>query len=254
MCIASIGYAQDRQSAKKAPAKEQRGSDANPISVKVLPAQDVEADARKREEDNKRDAYWASRVEGEHRIGTATWALFWVTFALAGFTAALWWATYRLMREAKDTSKKQLRAYVFVKPELPINIPKMEEWHTRGMKFLMHNNGQTPAFNLQQLTIIALKEKDIQIKLDAVKMEDGGSSLVLTPGMHSEQMMRATAPIVAEDIAKFRAGTHAVYVWGEAHYKDVFGEHHVTRYAFQIDGEGRESGRTHWCKHGNEST
>lgn len=56
----------------------------------------------------------AGKVQGEHHkpsseesIATATWGLFWVTFALAAFTAFLFGATLILARDARQTSRRQ---------------------------------------------------------------------------------------------------------------------------------------------------
>jgi hypothetical protein len=231
-----------------APAAEERGTDKNPVAVKVLPSPDTEAQAAKQEEYRKEKA-----KEDRWLTNSTVWLAF-VTTALAIFTGFLWRTTYKLVDEGKNTAKRQLRAYVFYRPDLPISIPVLTEWHTTGMKFRVHNNGQTPAYDLRQLTLIGLRERNIGVVLHPIGFEEDGSRFVLNPGMHSEQLMRTTAPLPQVDMDRFRAGTHAIYIWGEARYRDTFGDHQWCRYAFQITGEGTTSGNLHWCRHGNEAS
>ena len=91
---------------KKAPDNEQRGSNNNPITVKILPSPDADTKAAKEEhyrEEKASEDKWLTR--------STVWLAF-VTTPLAVFTALLWIATWRLVKGAEDTAKRQLRAYV----------------------------------------------------------------------------------------------------------------------------------------------
>lgn len=248
---ASTSEAQPKiQSAQtKEPSQaEQRGSDKSPLVVRIIAPQDGEQKTAKEEE------YRKEKAQEDRRLVWATIWLAFVTTALAIFTAFLWLSTKRLVVESKNTAKRQLRAYVFYRPVLPVYIPTLAEWHTVGMRFMIHNNGQTPAYDLRQVTNVGLRPSAIDIELHPVDFDEDGSRFVLNPGMHSEQVMRTDGPISQENIARFRARTHALYVWGEARYKDAFGDPQWCRYAFQISGEGEGSGNIHWCARGNEAS
>src|SRR5208283_6063648 len=75
-----------------------QGTNNNPIVIKIAPS--PSDDAETKHEDN------------ETKTRVATERLFWGTLALAIFTFFLWRSTYKLVKDAKDTSKRDLRAYV----------------------------------------------------------------------------------------------------------------------------------------------
>ncbi len=80
---------------------DQRGSDANPVVIKVVPAPNAEKHAAKQEEIE------GQKARREERLIGATISLAVITLFLAAFTAGLWWATYRLAKEAKESSATQ---------------------------------------------------------------------------------------------------------------------------------------------------
>lgn len=86
---------------KKTPDPEQIGGDKNPLTVKILPAPDAEAKAAQEEQ------YRHEKASEEEWLTNATIWLAIVTTALAGFTALLWWATYKLALDARDTANRQ---------------------------------------------------------------------------------------------------------------------------------------------------
>jgi len=247
-----FGFAQSQEPPKpKAPDQKaktsQRGSEQSPIFVKTpRPSTQAERDYEAYEKHEK--------PENERWTTRATVALAGITLGLAIFTALLWNATRKLVTDAKDTAQRQLRAYVFYRPDLPIHIPNMNELHTTGVKFRIHNSGQTPAYDLRHVTLIGLRERSLSIVLHPVDFPEDGSRVALNPGMHSEQVMKTDLPYPQADIDRFRAGTHAVYIWGEARFRDTFGAPQWVRYAFQITGEGDASGNIQWCRYGNEAS
>ena len=89
-----IGKAGECQDIAKA---EERGTEASPLTIKILPAQDAAEKAAKEEEHRKEKAHEDSL------LASATVWLALVTTALAVFTAFLWNATVKLVREAKRT-------------------------------------------------------------------------------------------------------------------------------------------------------
>ena len=81
-----------------------------PPSIKVeIPGQ-LEVKAETRQADQHKQWY----NEPDAWVAILTGCLVFVTGVLAWFTLKLWRATKKLVRDAKDTSKKELRAYVGV--------------------------------------------------------------------------------------------------------------------------------------------
>ena len=86
---------------KQTPSAEKRGTDEHPFTVQILPSKDAERGAaeEKRHKDEK--------AEEDRKLTTATICLAVLTGILALFTGGLWWATYRLGKDAKATSDRQ---------------------------------------------------------------------------------------------------------------------------------------------------
>ena len=76
---------------------ERTGTEKNPLIIKILPtsSDSTQSGAKHGEE----------KESQETRIANATWGLFWVTFALAAFTALLWLANLRLVKDSTKSAK-----------------------------------------------------------------------------------------------------------------------------------------------------
>lgn len=92
---------QNANSPQGATQAEQRGSDALPVAVKIIASEEAKAEARDEKQHRRESA------AQEKRVADATYALAGVTTVLAIFTGGLFWATYRLAKDARDTSVRQ---------------------------------------------------------------------------------------------------------------------------------------------------
>jgi hypothetical protein len=103
--VSSVAYSEQPQATqlKKASQAEKIGTDNEPFFVKIVPAQDAEEKAAKEEEHRK------EKAQEDKRLADATVWLAAVTTILALFTALLWWATYKLSRDAKQTADRQAK-------------------------------------------------------------------------------------------------------------------------------------------------
>lgn len=86
---------------KSSAETEQRGSDKNPFTVKVLPSPDADTKATQEEK------YRYEKSAQDEKLVDATIWLVRITGILALCTGGLWWATYRLARDAKRTATQQ---------------------------------------------------------------------------------------------------------------------------------------------------
>ena len=168
------------------------------------------------------------------------------------FTFTLWWSTRDLVKEAKTSSEKQLRAYVHV------SVATMKP---RG-DFLdyyleVKNFGQTPASDVKLRYMIKLC--DFPPTNEPFNVPDDGpnvSSAILPPqiGMHDA----FTPPQVLGPIQKgdFLAGRKAIYVFGIITYKDVFSKSRKTEFRYMAGGNvGLHSeGSLRICEDGNKAT
>lgn len=244
-CIASIAYAQDNPKAsQKLAAKAQRGTEQNPLAVKVLPSQNAEAESRKRDDEaNKRDDYWRHRVEGEHRIGTATWAVFWATVALAAFTATLWAATLGLFRESKNSAKRQLRAYIGVHDVFyPWNQNENDPMNRRKILLppklwiRVKNAGQTPGFDMRIRVGLARRRVDADFNFADREIDRGPQMLEQDRWVGAKIPMRGTEYDPLKE-----CGSVPFTVYGRIIYSDIYQRWWVTRfcYIYRSDYENR---------------
>lgn len=104
--ISGIAYSSDKPNLKTAETKdtpntEQRGSDTNPFTVKILPAPNADTKAAQEEK------YRNEKAIQDEKLSDATIWLARITGVLAFFTGSLWWATYSLAKDAKRTADRQ---------------------------------------------------------------------------------------------------------------------------------------------------
>ncbi|MCX7192358.1 MAG: hypothetical protein NTY60_01810 [Proteobacteria bacterium] len=89
------------QDAQHASNTEKRGTDADPIAIKILPGPDAETKAAK-------DEKWRDEKSQEDRVLTrAMIILAGFTALLTVFTGCLWWVTKKLATDASVTAQRQ---------------------------------------------------------------------------------------------------------------------------------------------------
>ena len=149
-------------------------------------------------------------------------------------TAALVWATWRLVKGADRNAERQLRAYVYVRSPTITNL-------TTGSGDVdiiipIKNAGQTPAYDL---TIRAeIEVRDYPSSVSAITLPETGIDN-LTLGPASEYSYEFSMdPLTHEQIAALNKAK-AVYVRGEIKYRDAFGAPRFTNF-FSRKG---------WCIH-----
>jgi hypothetical protein len=151
------------------------------------------------------------------------------TIFLALFTLALWVATRALVRGAENTAVRQLRAYVFVRPDqVHVNLEKSEI----GIQYEKINAGQTPAYDVinigemrimpwplpDDFAVIPIDEKDANKHRDAP----------IGPkrrGMFSEATMEYS-PL---------KGNERYYLLVIIRYRDAFNRRRTTRFCCSTD-------------------
>jgi hypothetical protein len=261
---------QDKSGERKQQAgSDERGSHTVPLVIEVLPAKDADEITRQQHKHEQDKAFY------DGLIAWSTIALAIVTTILAGFTGALWWATYKLARDARDAAKRQsiemkeslrisdMAANAMEKVAQNIAITASQQMRaylsviiagatyqerSKGLKFdarpLILNNGHTPAHKVgykakAKLLPIPLPD-DFAFPLD----EQVTGAAVLGP----QQNFTMSAVVddfcddaEVDDIKKNTQGK-ALYMWGVVTYEDVFGETRKTRFCHQMMwiGDGKD--------------
>jgi|SRR3954451_7154816 len=151
------------------------------------------------------------------------------TLFLSLFTLALWTATRALVRGAENTAVRQLRAYVFVRPDqVHVDLAKVEI----GMQYEKINAGQTPAYdviNIGEMRIMPWPLPD---------------DFVVTPIDEKEANKHRNAPIGPKQRGMFSKPTmkyrplkenERYYLLVIIRYRDAFDRRRTTRFCCSTD-------------------
>ena len=228
----------------------ERGSENRPIFVRSIDAPLSEEEAN------------AKKYERKEKPTLDRW-LTWSTVALAGFTALLffftyrlWSATARLVAGSEDTAIRQLRAYVALDPEHgyadSFGIPQK-------INFNLSNVGQTPANNIGYWCVVRVGDEDEsaieQITRNAPDIILSPSSFSLAPAMKSYSFINFKIP--SGDIPSILNKSQCLFVSGGFIYADVFGQTRNTLFRLKwiMPNDSHTSkGAWAYCKQGNEIT
>ena len=175
--------------------------------------------------------------------------LMWLLAAIALGVAALgvWQAL-----AARDTARRQLRAYISVWPGVTPHLDS--DW--TDATIVVKNQGLTPAFALDHaitLLMIDYPELPLADVMGAADKMFGRKSFVLAPGTEITLPLRT----VLSDDEKHETedGTHKrLCAIGEIRYADAFGKRHFTRFCFAYGGASIiASGQMQMAEKGNEA-
>jgi len=157
---------------------------------------------------------------GEWLLGIVTWML--------------WFATFRLVKGADETSKRQLRAYLSMNPKIFSNFV------TGGfvrIEFLQKNHGQTPAFNITHVFEIAILPnplpKGFVFPAPTWKVD---TNHTVFPASDAKAWFNRGVPLTAADVAMVQASTHKIHIWGVTTYLDAFQRTQTTKFSAGVGG------------------
>jgi hypothetical protein len=155
-----------------------------------------------------------------------------------------------------NTSRAQLRAYVFVESAQVVNV--IEGNGSPESHVVIKNYGQTPAYELVSVSGIAMDEypPPPTLNLTVTEREFGTDGETMGPSDTSFSIIPSNAAPVPPDIrAAIISGNWVVYVYGEIRYKDVFGRRQWTKYRMMMGGPaGVRGGQLIACDQGNKAT
>jgi len=141
--------------------------------------------------------------------------------SLAGVCAALALA-FHSNWIARDTAKRQLRAYIHVEglSIRDVSVGKIPRGHVRFI-----NAGQTPAYNvsIRSHLIYLPEELDGAMKIDACERD-----FSLGPGRTHNAYPNGAFPIGTDMLNNFKIGAISIFIFGEIKYTDAFGTKQIT--------------------------
>jgi hypothetical protein len=154
---------------------------------------------------------------------------------------------------ARDTAKRQLRAYVTVNGVIRTKDPG--DLSGKGFAVLVDikNNGQTPASDSLQWARIEIREFPLVTPLPIHCLENPTRG-ILPPEAKNLAFPTFTRDLTTIEENAILANHTAVYVYGEIEYLDVFGDRHLTQFRFRCNGQGYPLGMFKPDGEGNEAT
>jgi hypothetical protein len=243
MIFASAVTAHAQQLTPLAPTTGERGTENVPLVIKE--------DARDHQEHatNERIALYTTIV------------LTAITAALAIFTGALWWATRRLVTDARVTAEKELRAYLypdatFLAEGLMLNPSNPAHANEPGVGFAFRNLGKTPAtktISWAQIKVIhPAQEQQECIVPPLVNV----SVSIAAPGQLITKLMWFGRPLTTIEIAEIQNHVRAIYLYGRIEYEDVFGAKQFTNFRLRYSGQfpPPQNVLFNYCDSGNDAS
>jgi hypothetical protein len=171
---------------------------------------------------------------------------------LIGFvTLLLWVSTQLLVREAKATSRRQLRAYVFLDPVKEFTFArKMSTTETIEVEIHVKNLGATPAHEIVGFTWMHLDVWPLPKTFPFTGPVEGEPSakFVLPPGAMTHYHTGSARPLTAEEMAAVENGDLSIYIFGRIEYKDAFNHPHWTNFCQGSTALSRDGFTTTWAK------
>jgi hypothetical protein len=178
------------------------------------------------------------------------------------------------IKEMRDGSERQVRAYVFVHDAsignvaVPIPPPGMVvnpqhrgfAWLNKPdvgpiIKMNVKNFGQTPAYEVTHYHWARVREYPLTSELSNKRTSSEITKLNIGPSSGTAKTI--TMPrLTADELAGLFDGTRAVYIYGEISYKDVFGAIRHTKYRMMHDNKSGPIGISDvlvGCDDGNDA-
>lgn len=181
----------------------------------------------------------------EHWFILANTILLALAFAAAGFAA---WFAWQQVEVARDTARKELRAYLFV--ELAESISREFEQFDRA-RLRFNNGGQTPAYRLAcDVRIFPAHPK---VGESWTWTFDPRDNLTCRIGVLAETASRffdADDPITTDDLIE---GERHLFVVGVIYYDDIYREPHWITFCMQWSRDNLTPEGAAYCNVYNET-
>ena len=220
--------------------------DVAPSPPQVLPERsDRKGDRKGAERGEETSENWI--VVGV-RARSGEWLLIVVTFLLFLATVALWLSTRSLVRDAGSTSRRQLRAYLFIDDTRRTRRGDGDPWEVH---LQIKNSGQTPAYKVRVFADYRFVDKGDADAFGFPPPIGGGAPSDLGPSQ--PLLVTKRIPELAGQLwDDFKAGRKVLYVWGRIEFVDAFGAKRWVRFRLGQDG-GYLRNLMH-CRDGNDTS
>lgn len=237
--------AEQASAPKHEPESDYRGTEKAPFVVRVQAVPPPTEEERREKAEERHD-----KADSDWWLVKLTAALAVATIALVFATGLLWRSTKKLVTEAEDTAKRQLRAYVSTDTEVVTIDGALPKVPTHGI--ILRNHGQTPANQITHWTRLLVAEFPLKEPLDRSEPVDVVIKSVLHPG--ADRHIVAEKDLTDDEFGAIMKDGYALYFWGDVKYIDVFNNPQSTRFTYFLDRGAFKIGKWAHYKDGNDST
>jgi len=215
---------------------DNRGTLEHPLIVKTV--RTPEEAQQETDDRNEKSA-------NDRRLTWATVALAFMTAGLVAYTGVLSHATRKLVRDAKDTAKRQLRAYVFIENAWLKQVAGHSAWE---ITYRVKNFGQTPASR------VVVTDKGVAVdQVDGwtlPKPENASNLGSLAPSVDFVDSW--TDKIEFVSLQDLRDERKTICLVGRIDYVDAFDEKRWTTFCYILTGDIPSDGEMEVHEYGNE--
>jgi len=273
IALPCLGQAQDEEQGEQGQtATQQQPAPTLPIPLLVDIIEDeAAAEARKRREaearQNEKDDLVAQ--QGMDRAAQAMQQYSYVQTWLIGSGTALLIVTLLLTLQAnlaareavkvtREIGEKQLRAYLFLDNELPIDPFRIAAGEPPHGMVNIKNFGQTPAYDIvcQRGAFDGPWPIPDNFEFPADDTTEWAGGATLAPGVSTSFPIFKEGPVVSQAaFNEIMSGGTAFYIWGRIKYRDAFGHQQHTNFCIAIDpmAESPEHGLRRSHRHNDAS-
>lgn len=161
------------------------------------------------------------------------------------------------LMETRNTSRRELRAYVFAENSgvyaLTKQVPRSENGKV-GSTVVVRNSGQTPAYDVIHWSMLALHAVVNERELVIPPLETLHRTVV-PPGGILKAERRLSIHLTRDQQASLKTGAMALYVYGRIEYTDAFGTRRYTDYRLAWAGWPlTDNISMTFCPEGNSAT
>jgi hypothetical protein len=174
----------------------------------------------------------------------------WLLFAA---TMGLWWATWRLVKGADETSERQLRAYVSVEAGAMFRQSKRKRLKFEFRPIIV-NNGTTPAKDVRVVSFIRNVPPAIPDNFDYRLSHITGSVTTIGPRQSRFHSVVASRNLTIAELREIQGGTNVFHAYGTVIYTDIFGISRTTNFSFIIfPGKSSQAAVWHYTAKNNDA-
>ena len=192
--------------------------------------------------DDQRDSDLCAQWKAADAAADAAWWAAWGTW-ISGISGLLvlgaLFLAFQSNRIARDTAKRQLRAYVGIER---VDAGVLSLGKTFEVKIKYGNQGQTPAISVAVVGFINAVDLPVdEASLDAIQAQDAEyllpSNKIVGPGVKITKTITSEVEVCPYLVEQLETEASVLLCMGTISYEDVFGSRHSTNFRLKYGND-----------------